>query len=329
MDNSKVKNWNEAKYRIVHWVLEKMREVPIGKILAEGYLPSSLLEINALLREVTITALLPYETYGEGVFVHENTQASCYFFDGFIKKEIVANVFDELLIGQIFQICMIKNTNKKTQYVVALSEKVDLKTEREPLVILNQRMEGQQRMDAQGLLNLLHPFLNVESGDVPSYEEDVLLCRQLGDSDTQVTNKTIDIKNDGKSKSFRIYTLRCLGWDDTCVIHEVLMSLGKIEEFIVTSNYYRDEKGLLWGQLIIVVRDSENTDEFVKKIFADRGWLIEQECAHPLIVLQASLPMCLSFFISDLLKEHHRFIRFNTDEAIKVMPLPILWSGVA
>jgi hypothetical protein len=39
--------------------------------------------------------------------------------------------------------------------------------------------------------------------------------------------------------------------------------------------------------------------------------------------------MCLSFFISDLLKEHHRFIRFNTDEAIKVMPLPILWSGVA
>ena len=128
MDNSKVKNWNEAKYRIVHWVLEKMREVPIGKILAEGYLPSSLLEINALLREVTITALLPYETYGEGVFVHENTQASCYFFDGFIKKEIVANIFDELLIGQIFQICMIKNTNKKTQYVVALSEKVDLKT---------------------------------------------------------------------------------------------------------------------------------------------------------------------------------------------------------
>jgi len=62
MDNSKVKNWNEAKYRIVHWILEKMREVPIGKILAEGYLPSSLLEINALLREVTITALLPYET---------------------------------------------------------------------------------------------------------------------------------------------------------------------------------------------------------------------------------------------------------------------------
>ena len=60
----------------------------------------------------------------------------------------------------------------------------------------------------------------------------------------------------------------------------------------------------MWGQLIIVVRDSENTDEFVKKIFADRGWLIEQECAHPLIVLQASLPMCLSFFISDLLKEH-------------------------
>ena len=225
MDNSKVKNWNEAKYRIVHWVLEKMREVPIGKILAEGYLPSSLLEINALLREVTITALLPYETYGEGVFVHENTHASCYFLESFLKKEVAESIFNTLLVGQILQICMIKNKDKKTQYVVGLSEKVDVKSEREPLITFNQQMEDQHRMDAQGLLNLLHPFLNVENGDVPNYEEDVLLCRQLGDSDTEVTNKTIDIKNDEKSKAFRIYTLRCLGWDDTSVIHEVLMSL--------------------------------------------------------------------------------------------------------
>ena len=36
MDTTKVKSWNEAKYRIVHWVLEKMREVPIGKLLADG-----------------------------------------------------------------------------------------------------------------------------------------------------------------------------------------------------------------------------------------------------------------------------------------------------
>ena len=79
MDTTKVKNWNEAKYRIVHWVLEKMREVPIGKLLADGYLPSSILEINALLNEVTITALLPFESYENGVFIHENTHASCYF----------------------------------------------------------------------------------------------------------------------------------------------------------------------------------------------------------------------------------------------------------
>ncbi len=329
MDTTKVKNWNEAKYRIVHWVLEKMREVPIGKLLADGYLPSSILEINALLNEVTITALLPFESYEDGVFIHENTHASCYFLQGFLNRDVAKSVFDGLLVGQILQICMIKNKNKNTQYVAALSQKVDMKGEQEPLVSFNQQMEGQQRMDAQGLLALLYPFLNTEETVVPQYEDDVLLCRQLGDSDTQVTKNTIDIKNNNQSKSFRIYTLRCLGWDENGIIHEVLESLSTIEEFIVTSNYCRDEKGFLWGQLIIVVRESENTDEFVKKIFSDRGWLIEKECAHPLLVLQACLPMCMSFFINDLLKEHHRFIRFDTDEAIKVMPLLVSWSGVA
>lgn len=97
MDTTKVKNWNEAKYRIVHWVLEKMREVPIGKLLADGYLPSSILEINALLNEVTITALLPFESYENGVFIHENTHASCYFLQGFLNRDVAKSVFDGLL----------------------------------------------------------------------------------------------------------------------------------------------------------------------------------------------------------------------------------------
>lgn len=330
MDDYKVKNWNEAKYRIAHWILEKLREVSIGKLLADGDLPSSLLEINALLNNVTITALLPFESYEDGFFSHEATHASAYLVDGYANKLLLESVFDELLTGQILQSVMLKNKNSKALYVISLSEKDDLSNGKERISVFNSIMEEYKRIDPQGLLDILYPVLNSEGFSVPEYDSNVLIGLQLGDSNTEITRTGAVISKDNSSKSFRIYTLRCLAWDENAKIKDCLMSVENIEEFFISSNYFRDEKGDLWGQVIVVISDSYESDSYIRKIFADHGWLIEQECAQPLLILQAMLPMGLSFFIRDLLKEHHRFIRFNRQEAIKVMPLQISWfSGSA
>ncbi len=330
MDDYKVKNWNEAKYRIAHWILEKLREVSIGKLLADGEMPSSLLEINGLLDSVTIAALLPFESYEDGFFSHEATYASAYLLDGYVNKSVIESVFDELLTDQILQSVMLKYKNSKTLHVISLAEKDDHSNQKERMSAFNGMMEEYKRIDPQGLLNALYPVLNSEEYPVPEYDGNVLIGLQLGDSNTEITRRGVVISNDSSSKSFRIYTLRCLGWDENARINDCLMSVQNIEEFFVTSNYFRDEKGDLWGQVIVVISDSYDSDSYIKKIFADHGWLIEQECAQPLLILQAMLPMGLSFFIRDLLKEHHRFIRFNRQEAIKVMPLQISWfSGSA
>ena len=93
-----------------------------------------------------------------------------------------------------------------------------------------EKLEIQNKILKKALIELLD---YTELDDLVDYKEKI--NEALYDASRYATIG--DIKNDEKSKSFRIYTLRCLGWDDTCVIHEVLMSLGKIEEFIVTSNY--------------------------------------------------------------------------------------------
>ncbi len=321
MDTTKVKNWNEAKYRISHWLMEKMREVSIGQLLSQGHLPSSLLEINVLLNEVTIMALLPYETYENGFFAHESMRSAAFMINNNVQQQKLQSLIEKMGEGQLVQYCLLKTKHESIKEIIVASEALADSYQSEFLDSFKADFSRLYVLDAPQLISLLHPLLSPINESAESYDEQILLCRQLGDSDTRVSQKTVDMVSGEHKKSFRIYSLRCLPFDEYSQIHSLLPSLTQHDEFVITANYWRDKEGLLWGQLIVVVLDKENIDSRVRKLFFDNGWLIEQECAHPILLLQAALPMGLSLFNLNLLREHHRFMRLDNHDAMRIMPM--------
>lgn len=321
MDTTKVKNWNEAKYRIVHWMMEKMREVSIGQLLSQGHLPSSLLEINSLLNEVTIMALLPYETYEHGFFTYESLRAAAFTInDSMLKQNHIESLLKNLSAEKLVQHCLIKTKGECPHEVIVAAETIVESHKDEFLPRFREIFKQDIGLDAQQLLTILHPLLSPSNESAATYDDQILLCRQLGDSDTRVNQKTIDMVSGQVKKSFRIYHLRCLPFDEHSTISSLLPLLTQNDEFVITANYWCDKDGLLWGQLIVIVLATENIDNLLKNIFFGHGWLIEQECAHPILLFLAALPMGLSAFNLQLLQEHHRFMRLEHYEAMRIMP---------